>query len=45
LQAATHRAVRAWREVADRLGVGRPEIERMASAFEHDDLRLATALG
>jgi serine/threonine-protein kinase HipA len=39
------RAVRSWRGVADRLGIGRPEIERMASAFEHDDLRLATGFG
>jgi hypothetical protein len=32
----------SWRGVADRLGIGRPEMERMASAFEHDDLRRAT---
>ncbi len=32
-------AVTGWREVAADLGAGRREIERMASAFEHDDLR------
>ena len=31
--------VSQWREVAQHLGIERPAIERMASAFEHDDLR------
>jgi len=35
------RAVSSWREVAARLGVGSRGAERMASAFEHDDLRQA----
>jgi serine/threonine-protein kinase HipA len=38
-------AVRSWPKVADRLGVSRAEIERMASAFEHEDLRLAATFG
>lgn len=38
------RAVRTWREEAERLGLARREVERMASAFEHDDLRLAASL-
>jgi serine/threonine-protein kinase HipA len=31
------RAVAGWRQVAARLGIGNAEIERMASAFEHED--------
>jgi serine/threonine-protein kinase HipA len=38
-------AVRSWREEAERLDLSKPEIGRMASAFEHADLRLATAGG
>jgi serine/threonine-protein kinase HipA len=34
-------AVAQWRTEAERLGAGRAELDRMASAFEHDDLRLA----
>jgi serine/threonine-protein kinase HipA len=34
-------AVRQWRKVAKRHGVGKREVDRMASAFEHEDLRLA----
>lgn len=34
-------AVASWREVAARHGLRKFEIERMASAFEHDDLRVA----
>ena len=34
-------AVASWRDVAQRLGIRAAEIERMASAFEHSDLRLA----
>jgi serine/threonine-protein kinase HipA len=31
-----------WREVAAKAGIGKAEIDRMASAFEHEDLKLAT---
>ncbi len=34
-------AVRTWRDEAARIGIASGQIERMASAFEHDDLRLA----
>ena len=34
-------AVASWRKEAARLGVGNAEIDRMASAFEHDDLAAA----
>ncbi|MBN8969994.1 type II toxin-antitoxin system HipA family toxin [Afipia sp. TerB] len=34
-------AVSTWREVAARKGVKKSEIERMASAFDHDELRNA----
>jgi len=37
------RSVSAWRTVASKLGLPRPAIERMASAFEHDDLNGALA--
>lgn len=37
-------AVVRWRDVARDLGLGRGEIDRMASAFEHDDLRWAEKL-
>lgn len=33
--------VSGWREEADRVGLTRGECERMASAFEHSDLRRA----
>lgn len=33
------RAVSGWREVAARVGIASAQIERMASAFEHRDLR------
>jgi hypothetical protein len=36
--------VAAWRAVARDLGAGRAEIDRMASAFEHDDARAAARL-
>lgn len=36
-------AVATWRDSAARHGLRRAEIERMASAFEHDDLRAALA--
>ena len=35
------RAVATWRNEAGRLGLGAAEIHRMASAFEHDDLKVA----
>jgi serine/threonine-protein kinase HipA len=34
-------AVSAWREVAQKAGIAPTEIERVTSAFEHDDLKLA----
>ena len=37
-------AVSGWREEAARLGLASGQIERMASAFEHADLRMALAL-
>jgi serine/threonine-protein kinase HipA len=37
------KAVVAWRKDAARLGLGSSEIDRMASAFEHDDLKVAMA--
>jgi serine/threonine-protein kinase HipA len=36
-------AVAPWRSIAQELGIGIAEIERMASAFEHEDLRMAVA--
>ena len=36
--------VAKWRKAAARLGLPAPEIDRMASAFEHDDLHAALAL-
>jgi serine/threonine-protein kinase HipA len=33
--------VSGWRKVADKAGLGRVEIDRMASAFEHEDLEKA----
>jgi len=38
------KAVSSWRKEAARLGVGNSEIDRMASAFEHDDLKAAVAV-
>jgi serine/threonine-protein kinase HipA len=37
-------AVAKWRKMAAKLGLTAPEIDRMASAFEHDDLKAALAL-
>lgn len=37
-------ATATWREVAQKVGARAAEINRMASAFEHDDLRRALAL-
>lgn len=36
-------AVSKWREEAARHGLTKPELERMASAFDHRDLALALA--
>ena len=35
------KAVANWRQEAGRMGLTSSQINRMASAFEHDDLRLA----
>jgi serine/threonine-protein kinase HipA len=35
------RAVGKWRAVAGKLGIGAREVERMGSAFEHGDLKMA----
>jgi len=40
----TAEAVRNWRAAAEAVGAKASEIKRMASAFEHDDLRAALAL-
>ena len=37
------RATASWREVAGGAAASKREIERMASAFDHDDLRKALA--
>ncbi len=37
-------AVAGWRDIAPRLGATRPDIDRLASAFEHDDLVAALAI-
>jgi serine/threonine-protein kinase HipA len=38
-------AVSVWRREAKKLGLTPAEIDRMASAFEHEDLKAALALG
>ena len=43
IAAEVGRAVSGWREAAARLGIKPDEIDRMASAFDHEDLRAATA--
>ena len=37
--------VKNWRRVAIKVGLSAAEIERMASAFEHEDLKLACKKG
>jgi serine/threonine-protein kinase HipA len=37
-------AVRGWRKEAARHGIGSAEIERMESAFEHEDAAFAATL-
>ena len=41
--AQVHAAVRGWRQEAARFGIGRAEIERMETAFEHEDAAAAAA--
>jgi serine/threonine-protein kinase HipA len=43
IAAQVGKAVATWRNDASRLGLTAPEIDRMASAFEHDDLKAALA--
>jgi serine/threonine-protein kinase HipA len=43
IAAEVGKAVSKWRDEAARHGLTKAEIDRMASAFEHDDLRLARA--
>ena len=38
-------AVRTWRTEAARLGLKRADINRMTTAFEHEDLRAALSVG
>jgi serine/threonine-protein kinase HipA len=44
IAAEVGRAVSGWRERAAQLGLSKAEIDRMASAFEHEDLKAALAL-
>ncbi|MEQ8264432.1 HipA domain-containing protein [Pseudohaliea sp.] len=44
IAAEVGRAVSGWRELAATQGVSASELERMASAFEHEDLAAARAL-
>jgi len=37
------KAVSKWRDEAARHGLNKAEMDRMASAFEHDDLKAALA--
>jgi serine/threonine-protein kinase HipA len=37
-------AVAGWRDAAARFGISSDEVERMASAFEHDDIKLALSI-
>jgi len=37
------KVVSKWRQEAAKVGLAKPEIERMASAFEHRDLEMARA--
>ena len=45
IAAQVGQAVAAWRRHAAKLGLNPAEIDRMASAFEHEDLKAALALG
>ncbi len=44
IAAEVGKSVAAWRKVAAKLGLTTAEIDRMASAFEHEDLNTALAL-
>jgi serine/threonine-protein kinase HipA len=44
IAADTGKAVSAWRTEAKKVGISHTEINRMASAFDHEDLRKATTL-
>lgn len=44
IAAEVGQAVATWREEAAQLGLTRAEIDRMASAFEHEDLKAALSL-
>jgi serine/threonine-protein kinase HipA len=43
IAAEVGKAVSKWRDEAARHGLTKAEIDRMASAFEHDDLKAAVA--
>jgi serine/threonine-protein kinase HipA len=45
IAAQVGQAVATWRRHAAKLGLKAAEIDRMASAFEHEDLKVALALG
>jgi serine/threonine-protein kinase HipA len=42
--AEVHTAVQTWRDVAARLGIGAREIDRMSTAFEHEDADIAASM-
>ncbi|SPE36670.1 hypothetical protein SBA3_2480005 [Candidatus Sulfopaludibacter sp. SbA3] len=44
IAAEVGRAVGTWRRAAAKIGLTQAEIARMASAFEHEDLKAARAL-
>ena len=44
IAAEVGKAVTTWREEAARLGLTQAEINRMASAFEHEDLKIAVCI-
>jgi serine/threonine-protein kinase HipA len=44
IAAEVGKAVAPWRKVAAKLGLTAAEIDRMASAFEHEDLKAARAI-
>ena len=44
IAAQVGQAVATWRKEARKLGLTVSEIDRMASAFEHDDLKASLAL-
>jgi serine/threonine-protein kinase HipA len=41
IAAQVGKVVAKWRDEAARYGLKKPEIDRMASAFEHEDLEMA----